>query len=336
MRKRMLTVSAALMLVCSVPLKVFAADTSFYEGKTVTYIVATAAGGGYDTYGRLIARYMQKHLPGSRFVVRNVPGAGNIIGTNMLYAARPDGLTIGMFNSGLIYNQLMDTEGIRFDLGKMSWIGKASNQVRVMVVATNSGFDSFDEMLQATTQVKFSSPGVGSAGYLDSRILDVLFPQIDIQTIPGFDGAEGELSMIRGEVHAQVAIASSLEQFVEAGHGYFALAMSPLARATLPEVPLASDYVSSSQGLRLLALLEGLSDLGRLTAGPPDIPSIQLRALREAHDKALGDPALIAEAMQINIPLDAGTGEYVEERIREVLRQPQDTVDLLKRAVATR
>src|SRR4051812_4302911 len=76
----------------------------FFKDKTVNYIVATAPGGGYDTYGRLVAEYMQKYLPGSTFVVKNVPGAGHLVGTNSIYASRPDGLTIGTFNTGLIYN----------------------------------------------------------------------------------------------------------------------------------------------------------------------------------------------------------------------------------------
>src|SRR5690348_8059952 len=83
----------------------FAAVPNYFAGKTITYIVATSPGGGYDTYGRLISRYMQKYLPGARIVVKNVPGAGNIIGANTIYAAKADGLTIGMFNTGLIYDQ---------------------------------------------------------------------------------------------------------------------------------------------------------------------------------------------------------------------------------------
>ena len=74
---------------------------AFFDGKTVTYIVATAPGGGYDTNGRLVAEYMQKHLPGSTFIVQNMPGAGHLIGTNYIYASEPDGLTIGTFNTGL-------------------------------------------------------------------------------------------------------------------------------------------------------------------------------------------------------------------------------------------
>src|SRR4029453_8101656 len=107
----------------------------FFKGKTVTYIVSTGPGGGYDLYGRLVAEYMQKYLPGSTFVVKNVPGAGHMIGANTIYASKPDGLTIGTFVTGLIYNQLIKADGVRFDLTKMSWIGKAASEPRIIVIA---------------------------------------------------------------------------------------------------------------------------------------------------------------------------------------------------------
>src|SRR3954467_1770259 len=110
------------------------AGADFYKGKTVTYVAATSPGGGYDLYGRLVAEFMQKHLPGSTFIVKNVPGAGHLVGTNTIYASKPDGLTIGTFNTGLLYNQLMATEGVRFDLTRMSWIGKAGSDPRMLTV----------------------------------------------------------------------------------------------------------------------------------------------------------------------------------------------------------
>src|SRR6516162_9342568 len=122
MLKRILT--AGVFVLLSSTAAFAAATADYFKGKTITYIVATSPGGGYDTYGRLIARYMQKYLPGSRIIVKNVPGAGNIIGANEIYAARADGLTIGMFNTGLIYDQLIARKGVMFDLTKFSWIGK--------------------------------------------------------------------------------------------------------------------------------------------------------------------------------------------------------------------
>ena len=78
-----------------------AAQEDFFKGKTITYVVATNPGGGYDTYGRLVGQYMAKHL-GAEVVFQNLPGAGHIIGANTLFASEADGLTIGTFNTGLI------------------------------------------------------------------------------------------------------------------------------------------------------------------------------------------------------------------------------------------
>src|SRR6201991_401483 len=143
----------------------------FYKGKTVTYIVSTAPGGGYDLYGRLIAEYMQKYLPGSTFVVKNVPGAGHLVGTNTIYAAKPDGLTIGTFNTGLIYNQLIGLDGVKFDLTKMSWIGKASSEARVIVIAAQSPIKTFQELREQKQPVNFATAGIGSAAYVETLML---------------------------------------------------------------------------------------------------------------------------------------------------------------------
>jgi len=312
-----------------------AADENYFSGRTITYIIATDPGGGYDAYGRMIARYMQEHLPGARIIIRNVPGAGHIVGANTIYASRPDGLTIGMFNTGLIYNQLLGLDGVQFDLTRMSWVGKASNEIRVMLVATNSPYKSFEDMLAADEPVKFAASGVGSAAYLDTRILDTVYPEFDIETISGFAGAEGELSMMRGELVAQVGIDSSYHQFVANGNGYFALTMSQLAAELYPDVPVAQDYATTEDGRELLSILEALSDLGRLTAGPPDIPTDILAVLREAHSNALNDPDLLAEAMQIHVPITEGSGEYVEQRIIEALDQPPEIISLLEQAATS-
>ena len=61
------------------------ADDEFLRGKTVTFIVPTAPGGGYDTYSRLIARHIGRFLPGQPNVVaQNMPGAGGVRAANYL------------------------------------------------------------------------------------------------------------------------------------------------------------------------------------------------------------------------------------------------------------
>ena len=186
----------------------------FYKGKTVTYIASTSPGGGYDLYGRLVAEFMQKHLPGSTFVIKNVPGAGHLVGANTIYASKPDGLTIGIFNTGLIYNQVLGAPGVKFDLGKMSWVGKAASDPRVITIATQSPIKSFKDLQASKETVNFAVGGIGSAT-ISSR-------HADQRAEAAGQGAHRLQRRRRPDGgaprdHRSVASRSSWEQFVKNG-----------------------------------------------------------------------------------------------------------------------
>jgi tripartite-type tricarboxylate transporter receptor subunit TctC len=303
---------------------------TFFRGKTVTYIVATGAGGGYDTYGRLLTRTLQRHMPATRFIVRNVPGGGHLVGANLIYTARPDGLTLGTFNTGLIYAQLLKQSGAQFDLARMSWIGKMADEGRTLLIANNSGISDIRQLMNAPEPVKLAASGVGSASYIEMRILaDVL--KLNIRLITGFEGAETQLSMMRGEVAGVLNTASTHEDFVKRGDGRFVVAIAG-TDSGLPGVPAARDFVRDPNGLKLLALVETLAELGRLTAGPPGIPADRVAYLRERFTVAVSDPQLVAEMRRLNAPLHPGGGEDVAAKVRNALKQTPETIALLRRA----
>ncbi len=325
MLKRWLAIIAAAVLLA--PASASAASNEMFRGKTITYIVATTAGGGYDTYGRMIARYMPKYLPGSRVIVRNVPGAGNIIGANAIYTARPDGLTIGMFNTGLIYNQLIGSAGMNFDIARFSWLGKAATEARAVVLGTNSGLKSFDDMLKAR-DVKFATSGIGTASWFDTRILaDAL--KLNIQVVNNFSGNTGELSMRRGEVAGQIGTVELLEQFVKSGAGFYALEISGNA-GTLPGVPRVAQYAKDERAQKLVALVQAMSELGRLQAAPPGVPAETLAVLRAAMAQVIKDPGFVADSVKLNLPIDFLPGDIVAEKVKAALTQPPDVVAALK------
>jgi tripartite-type tricarboxylate transporter receptor subunit TctC len=303
----------------------------FYKGKTVTYIVATAPGGGYDLYGRMVAEYMQKYLPGSTFIVKNVPGAGHLVGTNTIYASKADGLTIGSFNTGLIYNQLMAIDGVKFDLNKMSWIGKAASDPRILVVSKDSGLTSFQQFAELKEPVNFSTAGVGSAAYVETTVLlNLLKLPIKIQS--GYNGSDDQLAMRRGEIVGTIASRSSWQPFVDNGYGRFLAQLGGSDK----DVPQLSTLVTDPTAKAFIALVESQGDLSRLTAGPPDIPADRLEALREAYHKAMADPDLQEKALKGGRPLDPAVGEDVAKKIRAALAQPPKTVELLKEAMAAK
>jgi tripartite-type tricarboxylate transporter receptor subunit TctC len=303
-------------------------DADFFRGKTITYIIATAPGGGYDTYGRLLVRFMEKHMPGTRIIVRNVPGAGNIIGTNTIYVARPDGLTFGNFNNGLIYSQMLKLPGVRFDLSKMSWIGKMASEGRTLVLANNSGLDSVEDLITAPETIRLASSGIGAASDIETRMLQKML-RMNVRLITNLEGSETQLSMLRGEVAGVLEAASSNEDFVRNGSGRFVLAAAG-EHSGVPGVPNARNYVRNPDHLRLLDLVEMIAQVGRPSAGPPGIPPGRLAVLRDAFMKAVNDPELRAQARNIRIPIEPLPGDQVQQKVMAILAQPPQVVSLLR------
>lgn len=302
----------------------------FFKGKTITYIVATAPGGGYDTYGRLIAKYMNKYMPDSKIIIRNIPGAGHVVGANTIYAAKPDGLTFGTFNTGLIYLQLMNESGVRFDLARMSWVGKAATDTRVLVLSKKAGITDVRQLFDASKpKLKLFAAGVGSAGYIDTR-LAVSAIHLNVELIPGYNGSEGTMSMLRGETQGTIGSQSSYAQFVDDGNGEYLLEVGGPAGSKIPQ---ADQYAKDDSSRKLLKMIAAESAVSRLTAGPPGIPADRLEYLRQIYNQALADPQLLAEAKKMDAPIAPADGEHVQQVIAEALQQSPENVQLLTQAV---
>ena len=134
---------------------------------------------------------------------------------------------------------------------------------------------------------------------------------------------------MRGEVCAQIGSTSSLAPFVENGHGKFILQVGGTSEEGVPQ---ARDLAKDERGRAIIALIDALSEISRLTAGPPGIPEDRLQVLRDAYMAALTDPDLLAEAEKLDIPIEPASGAEVEQRVKAALEQPAETVALLKEA----
>ena len=321
---------AAFALVATAPIAAIAQDaTDFFKGKTVTYIVATGAGGGYDYHGRLVSEYMQRHLPGSTFVVKNMPGAGHIIGANYLYAAKPDGLTLGTFNTGLIYNQLTGLDLIRFDLAKYSWLGKGESETRVFIASAQSGVTKFEDL--KTAKLKLAVSGLGTAAYVESRLI-VEALKLNFEIIPGYSGNEERMAIRRGEIQGAAGGRTSYQDFVDQGHGRFIFQIG----GPKSDLTQAADYVTDPATLSVINLIGVTSELSRFTAGPPDIVPERLAALRVAYRKALEDPDMQEKSGKAGRPIVPMYHEEVAAEVKKALQQPPEIVARLKAIIETK
>jgi tripartite-type tricarboxylate transporter receptor subunit TctC len=297
------------------------ADAGWFKGRTVTYIVATAAGGGYDGYGRLTARYLEKYLPGSTFVVVNRPGAGHLIGTNLIYTAKPDGLTLGTFNMGVLYSQLIGAKGARFDLGKMSWIGKATSDKRIIVVGVQSPYKKFEDLYAATGPVPIAVSGVGSAAYTELQLLARVF-DLKLRLLSGYSGGDDDMAIMRGEVVGKMGAISGQGGLVRAGKGRFIIQIGGARETGYGEMSYGADVAKTPEQKAVINLIASQGENMRVTAGPPDIPADRLAALHDAYGKAFADPDLLADARKLHYAIDPGVGEDVARGVRASLEQP--------------
>src|ERR1700744_1394433 len=93
-----------------------------YKGKTVTVVIGSESNGGFDTYGRVFARFLGAHLPGNpTVIVQNIPAAGGLIATNYLYNVAPhDGTVIAVIGQVAAIGQVLGTPGVQYDVRKLN------------------------------------------------------------------------------------------------------------------------------------------------------------------------------------------------------------------------
>ncbi|MFT5539735.1 MAG: tripartite-type tricarboxylate transporter receptor subunit TctC [Alphaproteobacteria bacterium] len=329
MIRKLFFIVSALALVAAVVLATGPAradDADYFKGKTISYIIATTAGGGYDFYARMVTRHMKRVMPGVTFAVVNRPGAGHVVGANLIYAAKPNGLTMGTFNTGLIYAQLIGQKGIRFDLRNMSWIGKAAADPRVVVTGAKLPFKSILDFRKQGTPFKFGASGIGSSAYNEmimlSRALD-----LNVRLIPGYGGTHSQLAIMRGELVGMMGGESSVHSFLGSGKGR---ALLQIGGTPMVGAPLAKDLVNTPDGKSLVALIGSQAELARFTAGPPKVPAGRLAVLRAAYKQALTSKELGIEALKAHRPINPGFGEDVAKVVREAFQQSPTAIKLLK------
>jgi tripartite-type tricarboxylate transporter receptor subunit TctC len=212
----------------------------------------------------------------------------------------------------------------------MSWLCNAASEPRLFMVSTKSPFNNIKDVLERERQeLLFASAGVGSASHTDALLLIKTLGLEKCKVIAGYEGTEGEMAMMRGEVHATIGSIDSMLPLVENGDAYPILAISNEPLKEFPDVPLIYEYVKKEYK-NVADFMVSQALISRPFAGPPGIPEDRHNVLLEAFEKAWNDPELLAEAEKTNRPVTFFNGHEVAELVKNALNQPQDVIELLK------
>jgi tripartite-type tricarboxylate transporter receptor subunit TctC len=308
-----------------------AAAEQFYEGKTIRFVVGVAAGGGYDTYARAIARHISRHIPGSPAVtVENMTGAGGLVAANYIYKqAKPDGLTLAMFNNSLVVQKGLGDPRIGIDFRKLGWIGAPSVGVPVCMVMGFTGLKTLDDVLKHKEPLKVGATRAGSAGYDLPLILnETLGTRFEV--VSGYTGtATTRVALQKRELQAFCSQWESMRvtarSMLDAPGEDKLIPFIISERWEDPEVkdlPLFKETIKDPKKYAIYRGWASQMDFQRPFSVPPGTPKERIETLRRALMVALKDSALLEEAKKSKLVITPVSGEQTEKLVDEILSMP--------------
>lgn len=314
------------------------AQEPFYKGKTMRIIVGASAGGAFDTYSRAIARHMGKHIPGNptTIVVENMPGAGHLIAANHVFkVAKPDGLTIGHFNGGVVMGQILGRPGIEFDALKFEYIGAPLKPSTLCVLTRASGITSMEKWMASKTPVKLGSTGPGSNTDDYPRILKAAIG-LPIHLVTGFKGVAdirlaAEAGELAGGCWGWETIKLMWLKAIESGDVVIVLQLLTKPNPDLPQVPLAIDFAKTDEARKLIqAGIYDSETYSRPYTLPPGTPKERVETLRNAFMTTMKDPEFLAETRKSKLDIEPVTGEDLHRTIVGLFKLEPSLVANLK------
>ncbi len=323
---RAIAVYSGLLSILAVVATVHAQE--FYKDKTIRFIVGQAAGGGYDTYTRTIARHIGKHIPGNpTAVVENMTGAGSLVAANYLFNnAKPDGLTIANWNSAFVLNQALGDPNVKFEARKFGWIGAPSKGVPVLVIMAFAGAKSFDEMLKSGKALKVGGTAPGSHS-VDLPLMLNKMLGAKFNVVSGYQGtAQVRLAMQRREVDGDFtnweSVVATRRDMIDARGDDRLLPLLIHSRLNEPEVkniPLFAEVLGNTLNVETYNAYMAQMEYQRPLTVAPDTPRERLETLRRAFKATLADAEFQAQAQKSKLDIVYVSGEEAEKLVGGVL-----------------
>ncbi len=315
----------------------------FYRGKReLTLITSSSAGGGYDQYSRLVARYMSKYVPGNpNIIVQNMVGGGGIRAANFLYNVAPkDGTVYSLIDRGMPTAPLLygDKSQARFDAVKFSWIGSLMRETGMGVLAARSVVKSIDDAKRH--EIFFGSTGPETDPAMFVRLVNDLIGT-KIKVIHGYKGQPEEFQSVeKGELDGLFMSGWSgpgrayVRDKMSRGEMRLLVQMAPEQDPLHMDTPTIMQLVSAADDRQIVQLILDRMTLGRPFIAPPGVPADRVTLLRAAFRKAVEDPELRADAERQKLAIDPTWGDDAERVIQRLYATPQHVIERTRKIVA--
>jgi tripartite-type tricarboxylate transporter receptor subunit TctC len=318
------------------------AVADFFKGRQINLIIGSSAGGGYDTYARLLGRHLGRHVPGEPAIVpSNMPGAGSNIAAAHIYNVAPkDGTTIGALQTAAVLDPLFaDKARLKHDSAKFIYLGSATVDYYICILRADAAVKDFKDALTREAIMGASAPGTSTRDFpaLLNNAVGTKF-----RIVSGYPGTrEITLAIEKGEVQGVCGFSwsSLLAQHPDwLRTGFIRVLVQENAKGH-PDVnklgvPHATDFARSPQDRATMDLIYSSEIFGRPYVMPPGVPAERVAALRKAFMDTLRDPELKAEGDKLGLDLEPISGAELQEIAAKMYATPADVVERARQAVA--
>ena len=318
-----------------------AAAQDFFAGKSIELLVGAPPGGGYDIYGRAVARHIGRHIPGNPNIVpKNMPGAGSARAAGFIANVAPkDGTVIANIMPGAVMDPMLDpkTEKL-FDPTEVMYIGNVNNGVRVCVSGKHSKIRTFDDArkLKAVFGGGQSNDSTRDYGYLHRKTTGAIWDMVT-----GYKGTSDlSVALERGEIEGfcgfdWASLKSQKPAWVrdKAVNVLIQDAIEPMEELTKLGVPHIMTYAPDDTTREVLRLILSQTVFHRSFIAPPRTTPANLAILRKAFDATMKDPQFLAEAAKLRIDVAPLSGERVQEVVRNLYASSPEVIGLARAAI---
>ena len=334
--KRLIGGAAVASLVCVAASANAQSVEQFYKGKTVNVYIGYGPGGGYDFFGRMVARHIGRHIPGNPNVIpQNMPGAGSLRAANYVYNVAPkDGTALGIVTQTVSLEEAFGTPGVQYKADGFNWIGRATSNVDMLLTWHTSKTKTIADAMKYETPV--AGTGAGSPAEFMPKVFNNVIGT-KFKVISGYDGStSGLLAMEKGEVDGATTswntVKTSRQDWLKNKSINLVVQYTPDRHKELQDLPDMVELGTNAEQKQILALYASGAVVGRSIFASPGIPAERVKALRDAFTAMTKDPVFLAEIEQTKAEFDPMSGEELQKVIEDAAKIPAATREKAKAA----
>lgn len=303
---------------------------SFYKGRQIRMVIPSGAGGGYDSYARMLSQHIRRHIPGNPNIVdQNMPGASGMLATNWAASVAPkDGTVIVATYNTLLVEPLFGNPSVKYDPRDLEWIGSISKQQQICVTWHTSPVKTIGQAREREV-VTAATGATGNSATMPKQLNALLGTRFRV--VPGYSTTEARLSLERGEAEGICGLSYSTlkaasPDWIDNKRINVLIQTGFTPQRGLEQVPLLSSLVQNEDDRKVLATLAFPEELGRPFLMPPGTPKPLVEVIRRAFDATMKDPAFLADAEKVRLEVEPISGADMERMVREAYATPKSII----------